>query len=322
MERLAMERLAMPDREYFWCTHPDCTEDCEAFDSEGDLAEHYAAHHGWEDEEGGWPAVARVLGGDYAYLDNEGRGQCMYAAVRDALVIGAPDAHPFLAARTRGGARTLHTTVQALRAAVADKATVVDMQTAVELYASCTAQRDLALDALEQRKRADPGQLAAAQDEYAEAVSLCANFEHARRAHALGLRSAGTAAQLKAYRGSLRARTQGDAASVPRLESTVGIRLVVARSDDGGGSAYAVVHEHGVPRDTERNILLEHVEHGPDSGHYVLIVRALTAEGDDALEEAEESLASAGGHRLDLLEAAGRAGHLQAVFTNDELPRL
>jgi len=315
-----------PDREYFWCAHPDCTEECEAFDSEGDLAAHHACEH---EVARGWPAVAASLGGDYAYIDNEGRGQCMYAAVRDALVIAAPDAHPFLAARTRGGARTLHATAQALRTAVADRATLDDMQTAVELYASCAEEREraaAAFEELQQRQQRQGGvetseQIDTARDKVATATSLCANFKHAHRAHALGLRCAGTAAQLRAYRGSLRARTQGDAASIPRLESTAGVRLVIARSD-GGGGAYAVVHEHGVPRDTRSNIILEHVEHGPDSGHYVLIVRALTTEGDDALEEAEDSLASAGGRRLDLLEAAGRAGHLQAVFSNDEMPRL
>ncbi len=295
---------------------------------EWDLEDATAAYFdGWiadsSDDEGGLPptsdAVER-LGPDFVYIDNEGRGQCLFAAVRDAFLVDGRHGlePPFLLGRTASGRRTLHSLVQSLREAVAELATEQDMEAAVELYLCCMAERDRATARLATAD--DPESKAAARREVAEAVGLCTNFAHAAPAAALSHNGASREAQLAAFRKKLSTRTYGDAASMPRIETATGVRVIVVR----GGDASVVVHEAGPTAHlAEYAVVVEHVAYGDDTGHYVLVAQCL--DDDNTLSELAEPLTDGAGskqgaQRLAALDRAAAEGNVRALFRSGELP--
>ena len=243
----------------------------------------------------------KALGpGVWCAIDNEGKGNCLYASVRDAYLASHEGAYPdrpaFLDWRTATGRATPHRYVQGLRHAAAETASASEMEQYLANYAYSQDMVDLAKARLATASGKD--EKTAAYEALADAEEFARAFSHMRT-----VAKAAPAERLAAYRKKLTGRTWGDETAIMRLENALGVNIIVIGPD---GNAINAVRKSA--SDQEKPfVVVERIPVG--DGHYVMV-------GQDTVGLSKDTE----GYLEGLPKEVHGTGMLRTILTLSELP--
>ena len=238
--------------------------------------------------------------GAWCVVDNEGKGNCLYASIRDAYLASHEGAYPgkpaFLDWRTATGRATPHRYVQGLRYSAAETASPAEMQQYLANYAYSQDMVESAKALLATASGKD--EKAAAAEALADAEEFARGFSHMK-----AVAKAAPEDRLTAYRKKLTGRTWGDETAITRLEQALGANIIVIGPD---GTAINAVRKSAADRE-KPFVVVERIPTG--DGHYVMV-------GQDTVGLSKDTE----GYLEGLPEAVHGTGMLRTVLALSELP--